>query len=203
MNIAIIGASGRIGSQIVAEAISRGHSITAIARSPEKIPATVGLVAVRGDLADRAGLPATLKGHDAIVSAVRFKSFQPPQLIDAVKSSGVSRLAVVGGAGSLEVRPGVTLIETPEFPAASKEEGQAGSVMLEALKEENDLEWSFLSPSAVIRPGERTGKFRLGGDQLLIGPDGKSSISIPDFAMALVDELEKHEHIRKRFTVGY
>jgi putative NADH-flavin reductase len=203
MKVAVIGASGNIGSQIVAEALSRGHTITAVARNPERVATLAGLTAVRGDLADPSGFAAALKGHDAIVSAVRFKSFQPAQLIDAVKSSGVKRLIVVGGAGSLEVRPGVTLIETPEFPAASREEGQAGSLMLETLRAETLLDWSFLSPSAAIRPGERTGKFRLGGDQLLIGEDGKSRISIPDYAIALVDELESARHIRKRFTVGY
>ena len=126
MKIAIIGASGRVGSQIAAEALSRGHLITAIARNPEKIAASAGVTAVNGDLGDSQSLAAKMKGHQAIISAVRFKSFQPSQLIDAVKAADVRRLIVVGGAGSLEVRPGVTLIETPEFPSASREEGQAG-----------------------------------------------------------------------------
>ena len=203
MKIAVIGASGNVGSQIVTEALSRGHTITAIARHPEKIAAGNDLTAARGDLADAAGLPGVLQGHDAIISTVRFKSFQPSQLIDAVKASGVKRLVVVGGAGSLEVKPGVALIDTPEFPAASKEEAQAGSLALKALRAEPTLDWSFLSPSAILGPGERTGKFRLGSDQLLVGTDGKSRISIPDYAIALVDELEKAQHIRKRFTVGY
>jgi putative NADH-flavin reductase len=203
MKVAVLGASGNIGSQIVSEALSRGHTITAIARNPEKIAAQAGVTAVKGDLADTAGLAKTLKGHDAIISAVRFKSFRPPQLLDAVKASGVKRLIVVGGAGSLEVKPGVALLDTPEFPAAAKEEAQGGNQTLKVLRTETGLDWSFLSPSAVIGPGERTGKFRLGGDQLLVGDDGKSRISIPDFAIALVDELEKPQHIRRRFTVGY
>jgi putative NADH-flavin reductase len=203
MKIAVIGASGNVGSQIVTEALSRGHTITAIARHPEKIAARNGLSAAKGDLAETASLAAALKGHDAIISTVRFKSFQPSQLIDAVKASGVKRLIVVGGAGSLEVKPGVALIDTPEFPAASKEEAQAGSLALKALRAEPTLDWSFLSPSAILGQGERTGKFRLGGDQLLVGADGKSRISIPDYAIALVDELEKAQHIRSRFTVGY
>ena len=148
-------------------------------------------------------MPRRLRGHDAIISSVRFKFFKPAQLIDAVKASGVKRLLVVGGAGSLEVRPGVALIDTPEFPAVAKEEAEAGRVTLRALQAETALDWTFLSPSAVIGPGERTGKFRLGGDQLLIGADGKSRISIPDFAIALVDEFEKPQHVRRRFTVGY
>jgi uncharacterized protein len=203
MKVAVLGASGNIGSQIVSEALSRGHTITAIARNPEKITAKAGVTPVKGDLADQAGLAAALKDHDAIVSSVRFKSFQPAQLIDAVKTSGVKRLIVVGGAGSLEVKPGVALIDTPEFPAVAKEEGEGGRKTLVALRTEQGLDWTFLSPSAVIGPGERTGKFRLGGDQLLVGADGKSRISIPDFAIALVDELEKSQHIKKRFTVGY
>lgn len=203
MKVAVIGASGNIGSQIANEALLRGHTITAIARNPEKITVNPGVTAVKGDLADTAGLAAALKGHDAIVSSVRFKTFQPSQLLDAVKASGVKRLIVVGGASSLEVTPGVMLFNTPDFPAAAKEEAQAGIRAFEALKAEPGLEWTFLSPSAVIGPGERTGKFRLGSDQLLVGADGKSRISIPDYSIALVDELESPRHVRARFTVGY
>jgi putative NADH-flavin reductase len=203
MKIAVIGASGNIGSQILMEALSRRHLITAIARNPEKIAARAGVTAVRGDLSDPAGLAAVLRGHDAIISAVRFKSFQPEQLIGAATGSGVKRLLVVGGAGSLEVRPGVALLDTPEFPAAAKEEATKGKAALNALRAENGLDWTFLSPSAVIGPGERTGKFRLGGDALLVGTDGKSRISIPDYAIAMVDELENPRHVQRRFTAGY
>src|SRR5690606_10043569 len=120
-------------------------------------------------------------------------------LLDAVEQSGVKRLLVVGGAGTLEVRPGVALLDTPEFPAAAREEATAGRDTLEALRAASGLDWTFLSPSAVIAPGERTGTFRVGGDQLLIGNDGKSRISIPDFAIAMVDELEGAKHVRQRF----
>lgn len=203
MRVAVIGASGNIGSQIVTEALARGHTITGVARNPEKISTRAGVTAVKGDLGDETALAAILRGHDAVISSVRFRFFKPPQLINAVKASGVRRLLVVGGAGSLEVRPGVALIDTPEFPAAAKEEAGGGSATLKALKAEPSLEWTYLSPSMVIGPGERTGKFRLGGDQLLVGTDGKSRISIPDFAIAMVDELEKPQHVRRRFTVGY
>ena len=115
----------------------------------------------------------------------------------------MKRLIVVGGAGSLEVKPGVALLDTPEFPAVAMEEATAGRETFNVLKQQNDLEWTFLSPSAMIGPGDRTGKFRLGKDQLLVGADGKSRISYPDYAIALVDELEKRAHIRQRFTVGY
>lgn len=203
MKVALIGASGKIGSQILDELVSRGHHVTAIARHIDKIPAKPHVTAVVGDLSATPALVKILHGHDAIISSVRFKMFRPPEMLDAVKASGVKRLIMVGGAGSLEVKPGVALIDTPEFPAASKEEGSAGAAMLKSLRWENAIDWTFLSPSALIQPGERTGKFRLGGDQLLVGEDGKSRISIPDFAIALVDELEQRKHVRKRFTVGY
>ncbi|HEY4775901.1 MAG TPA: NAD(P)-dependent oxidoreductase [Xanthobacteraceae bacterium] len=203
MKVALIGASGNIGSQILAEAVSRGHAVTAIARNPERIAPAPGVAATRGDIADADGLAAVLRGHDAIISSVRFRMFDPLALLGAVRASGVRRLIMVGGAGSLEVRPGVALVDTPEFPAVAKPEAEAGRTALTALRGEREIEWTFVSPSAVIAPGERTGKFRLGGDELLVGGDGKSRISIADFAIALVDELEHPRHIRRRFTVGY
>jgi putative NADH-flavin reductase len=203
MKVALIGASGKIGSQILAELVSRGHAVTAVARNIDKVEARQNVTPAVGDLADTGALAATLRGHDAIISSVRFRMFRPAQLLDAVRASGVKRLLMVGGAGTLEVKPGVALIDTPEFPAASKEEGAGGAAMLAALRGETALEWTFLSPSAIIGPGERTGAFRVGGDQLLVGADGKSRISIPDFAIAMVDELEIPRHTRRRFTVGY
>ena len=203
MKVALIGASGNIGSQIAAEAASRGHQVTGIARNVEKVAAKPGVTPKRGDLADTAALAALLKGHDTVISSVRFKTFKPAQLIDAVRQSGVKRLLVVGGASTLEVKPGVMLLDTPEFPAAAKEEATAGRDHFNVLRQQNDLEWTFLSPSAMIGPGERTTKFRLGKDQLLVGADGKSRISYPDYAIAMVDELEKRAHVRQRFTVGY
>jgi len=203
MKVAVIGASGVRGSKIVDELLARGHDVTGIVRHPEKLPAKPKLAAKKGDVSDQAGLAQLLTGHDAVVSAVRFAGSDAKTLIAAVKKASVKRYLVVGGAGSLEVKPGVKLIDTPEFPAAYKQEAAAGGVFLELLKGEKDLEWTFLSPSAMIGDGPRTGKFRLGGDQLLVGTDGKSFISNDDYAIALVDELEKPKHIRKRFTVGY
>jgi putative NADH-flavin reductase len=172
MKIAVIGASGKIGSQIVAEALSRGHEVTGIARHPEKIVDRPGLTRQHGDIGGGEALSGVLRGHDAIVSAVRFKDFDPVALIEAVKASGVNRLLMVGGAGSLEVRPGVALLDTPEFPGANREEAVAGRLALETLRRAPELAWTFLCPSAVIGPGDRTGQFRLGGDQLLVGTDG-------------------------------
>jgi putative NADH-flavin reductase len=144
-----------------------------------------------------------LRGHDAVISSVHFTASDPALLIEAVRESGVKRYFIVGGAGSLEVAPGVKLIETPEFPAAYKAEAAKGGEFLELLRNSaGDLDWTFLSPSAVFVAGERTGKFRLGKDQLLTNAKG-SSISFEDYAIAAVDELEKPAHIRERFTVGY
>jgi putative NADH-flavin reductase len=203
MKVAVIGASGIRGGAIVAELLSRGHEVTGIARNPEKIPAKPKLAARKGDVDDQAGLARLLAGHDAVVSSVRFAGPDPAKLLAAVKASGVKRYLVVGGAGSLEVKPGLRLIDTPEFPAAYKAEAAAGGAYLKLLEGENELEWSFLSPSAIIGEGPRTGKFRLGTDQLLVGSDGKSFISNEDYAIAMVDEIERRQHIRKRFTVGY
>lgn len=202
MKVALIGASGQAGSRLLAELTRRGHQVTAIARHPEKIAAGPGVTTKKGDVHDKAGLTALLKGHDAVISSVHFTTFDPDLLIEAVRASGVKRYFVVGGAGSLDVAPGVKLIDTPEFPAIYKEEATKGGLYLDLLRKQNDLDWTFLSPAALFTAGERTGKFRLGKDQLLTHDKG-SSISFEDYAIAAVDELEKPAHIRQRFTVGY
>ena len=202
MKVALIGASGQAGSRILAELIRRGHAVTGIVRHPEKIVAVAGVTARKGDVFDKAGLAALLKGHDAVVSSVHFSASDPNILIEAVRASGVKRYFVVGGAGSLEVAPGVKLIDTPEFPAIYKVEAGKGGEFLDLLKQEKELDWTFLSPSAMFVAGERTGKFRLGMDQLLANDKG-SSISFEDYAIAAVDELEKPAHSRQRFTIGY
>jgi putative NADH-flavin reductase len=200
--VALIGASGRAGSRILAELSRRGHTVTAIARHPENIPALPGVRAVAGDAGNKAALAALLRGHDAAASAVPFAVSDPHILIEAVREAGVKRYLVVGGAGSLEVAPGQRLLDQPDFPTAYKPEASAGAVFLDLLRKTDDLDWTFLSPSAVFEPGERTGTFRLGGDQLLTTPQG-SSISFEDYAIAFVDELERPQHVRQRFTVGY
>jgi len=203
VKLALIGASGNVGSKILAEALSRGHEVTGIVRNPEKLPQHPKLTARRGDVVDADGLAKLLAGHDAVISSVHYTASDPALLLQAVKASGVKRYLVVGGAGSLEVAPGVQLVDTPEFPAIYKEEASKGRDYLTLLRGEPGLDWTFLSPSAVIAPGERTGKFRLGDDQLLVGADGQSRISQEDFAIALIDELENPAHTRQRFTVGY
>lgn len=203
MKIALIGATGFIGSRLLAELTSRGHEVTAIVRNPEKVPQGAGIVAEKGDVYDKDGLAALLAGHDAVISSVHYTASDPAVLLAAVKQSGVKRYLVVGGAGSLEVAPGVKLFDTKEFPALYLDEARKGGAYLDKLKGESDLDWTFLSPSALIEPGERTGKFRLGKDQLLVDDNGQSRISAEDYAIALVDELEKPAHSRRRFTVGY
>lgn len=201
-NVALIGASGNVGTRLLNELVSRGHSVTAIGRNPDKIAAQTGVTAVPGDVTDSAALAELLKGHDAIISSVRFLDSDPAVLIGAVRASGVKRYLVVGGAGSLLIAPGERLVDQPNFPAEYKAEASAGGDFLEALKPVNDLDWTFLSPSAAFIPGERTGNFRLGKDELLSNENG-SSISFEDFAIAMVDEIEQPAHIRQRFTVGY
>jgi len=203
MKIAVIGASGHAGSRITAELARRGHSVTAIARHPEKIAAQANVTPTAGDVMDQAGLARLLAGHAAAVSSVHFLASDPVRLIAAAKESKVGRYLVVGGAGSLEVAPGVRLVTTSGFPVAYKAEAEAGGTFLDLLRAEKELNWTFLSPSALFVEGERTGKFRLGIDQLLTAADGKSSISFEDFAVALADEIERPAHIRQRFTVGY
>lgn len=203
MKIALIGATGFIGSRLLAELTSRGHEVTAIVRNPGKVPLGAGVTAKKGDVYDKDRLAALLAGHDAVISAVHYTASDPATLLAAVKQSGVKRYLVVGGAGSLEVAPGVKLFDTKEFPAIYLDEARKGGAYLDLLTGETGLDWTFLSPSALIEPGERTGKFRLGKDQLLVDGAGHSRISAEDYAIALVDELEKPAHSRQRFTVGY
>jgi putative NADH-flavin reductase len=203
MKIAVTGASGRAGSAITAELARRGHSVTAIARNPERIAKLAHVTALAGDANDRAALAKLWAGHDAAVSSIHFTASDVEALIGAARDSAVPRYLVVGGAGSLEVAPGVRLVTTPGFPAQYKAEAEKGAAFLDRLQCEKELNWTFLSPSALFEPGSRTGQFRLGDDQLLVDSAGKSSISFEDFAVAMADEIERPAHVRKRFTVGY
>lgn len=200
--IALIGASGNAGSRVLKELSDRGHQVTGIARNPEKIASLPNVSAKKGDVFDQAGLSELLKGHDAVISSVHFTASDLATLIEAVRASGVPRYLVVGGAGSLEIAPGQRVVDLPDFPAAYKAEATKGAEFLDRLKQEKQLDWTFLSPSAEFVPGERTGKFRIGKDNLLSN-DGGSRISFEDYAIALVDEIEKPQHSRQRFTVGY
>jgi len=202
MKIAIIGVTGNAGSRIATELLNRGHKVTGIARHPEKLQPRLDLTLVQGDVKNEAELAGLLAGHDAAIHTVRFLDTDSRSMIAAAKKAGV-RLLVVGGASSLEVAPGTILLDTPTFPAAYKPEASAGRDFLNILKAEKDLDWTYLSPSVFFGPGERTGTFRLGEDQLLTGADGQSKISMEDYAIALADEIEQPRHRRQRFTVGY
>ena len=208
MKVVLYGASGMIGSRILNELLARGHQVTAVVRNPDKVTAS-GPIVVKGDITDAASVAATAKGQDAAISAYAPPSAQVGLLQDAARSllaglekAGVKRLLMVGGAGSLEVAPGVQLVDTPEFPAAWKAIALAHRDVLLSLKT-SSLDWAYLSPAAFIQPGERTGSFRLGTTQLVTDTKGESRISAEDFAVAMVDELEKPRHLRQQFTAAY
>jgi len=213
MNIALIGATGFVGSAILQEALQRGHEVTAIVRNPEKVTPHPKLRPNKADVQKEDEVTRSVAGHDAVISAFNPGWSNPDiynqqvkgtrAIIDGVKKAGVKRLLFVGGAGSLEVKPGVQSVDLPEFPAEYKQGALATREALNLLRKEPSLDWSFLSPSADLFPGQRTGKFRLGTDQLLEDAQGKSRISVEDYAMAMIDEVEKPKHIHRRFTVGY
>jgi uncharacterized protein len=203
MNVALIGATGQVGSRIATELLKRGHQVTGIVRKTDGVTPRPGVSLVQGNANEPSTLAPLLAAHDAVISASRFQGADATRLLAALSQAGVKRLLVVGGAASLEVAPGKRLLDSPAFPEAYRPEATAGAAFLDVLRGESAIDWTFLSPSALLEPGERTGKFRIGGDQLLADANGKSWISIEDYAIALVDELEQHRHSRARFTVGY
>lgn len=202
MKVAVIGATGRAGSEIVAELARRGHAVTAIARgvTAEGVPDGVAPVAL--DAGDGAALTQALRGADVVVSALRFADTDAAALIAAVRASGVGRWLIVGGAASLNAG-GQRLFDSPAFPDAYRAEAAGGIAFLEALRGIEDIDWVFLSPPAEFDVGPRTGHYRTGGDDLLVAADGSSRISFADYAIAVADELETPQHHRARFTVGY
>jgi putative NADH-flavin reductase len=203
MRVAHIGSTGKVGTYIREELLRRGHTVTVISRHPEKAPADKNVKTATGDITAPDALAAVLKGHDAVISSAPFLPGSSRQLVDAVTKSGVKRYIAVGGAGSLEIAPGKLLKDSGAIPAEWMPAINEGAELLKLLRTNQDLDWTFFSPAALIGPGERTGTFRLGGDQLITDADGKSSISYDDYAIALVDELEKPQHVRQRFTIGY
>lgn len=217
MKIALIGASGFVGTAVLGELLQRGHQVTVLARDPAKIAAQTGVTVVKADAQDAAQVAAAVEGLDAVVSAYN-PGWNAPDLyneflkgaraiVAGVKRSNVKRLLVVGGAGSLFVAPGVQLVDTEAFkghvPPNIVPGAQAARDALTELRSETALEWTFLSPAAMLSPGERRGAFRIGGDDLLMDGDKPAGISVQDLAVAIVDEIEKPKHIRSRFTVAY
>jgi putative NADH-flavin reductase len=209
MKVVLFGASGMIGSRVLNELVRRGHAVTAVVRHPENIQPINGVQIVPGDVTSHASVAAAAKGAEAAISAYSPPRTHPELLVDATRSilsglaeAGVKRVIIVGGAGSLEVAPGVQLVDTPSFPPAWLSISLAHRDVLPVLKE-SDLDWTYFSPAALIEPGARTGKFRVGGTRLLADDHGESKISAEDYATALVDELENPHHVRQQFTAAY
>ena len=204
MKIALIGATGLVGSRVLNEALERGHHVTAIARNTASIASRPGATPVSLDVVGHGErLAQVLAGQDAVVVSVKFSDVAIGPLLEAVRSAKVPRVLVVGGAGSLRVAPGIDLVDTPAFPAPYKAEALAARDALGLLRSDQTLDWTLISPSALLQPGERTGHYRIGADELLVDATGASRISIEDLAQALVNELEQPAHRRSRFTVGY
>jgi len=213
MRIAVFGASGWIGGTVAREALDRGHTVTAIVRDPARLQLThERLTVATGDVTDPTRVASVVAGHDAVAAAIGGRREAHHQVVPAavralltgLAQAGVKRLIWVGGGGSLEVVPGMRLIDTPQFPADWKPEAAAQIEALQLFRASTgSVEWSYLSPPAIIEPGRRTDRYRAGGDQLLTDEKGESRISVEDYAVAFLDELEHPAHIRQRFTVAY
>jgi putative NADH-flavin reductase len=216
MKIVVFGATGNVGRQIVAEALRRGHDVAGVVRDPAAVKSPDSRVKLSKGDATRAGdIARVIRGADAVVSAIsprpNARGLPAPSLaenaralIKGLRDAGVKRVLYVGGASSLEVAPGKALADTPDFPAAYREEAREGREALAIFRSEaTGLDWTYLSPAAEIAPGERTGKYRTTADALLVDDNGKSFITFEDYAVAVIDELEQPKHVAKRFGVAY
>jgi len=212
MKVALIGGTGFVGSAVLKELLQRGHAVTALARNPGKYAAQEGLNVVEADVLDAAQVASAVKGHDAVIDAYN-PGWKEPEIyklflqgteaiLAGTKSAGVKRVLVVGGAGSLFVAPGVQLIDTEGFPEAYKAGASGAREALNRIRGEKSLDWTFLSPPALLAPGERSGNYRLGGEDLLMNGKEPAGISVADLAVAIVDEIEQPRHVQKRFTVA-
>jgi putative NADH-flavin reductase len=212
MNVAVVGATGFVGWRVVNELVRRGHYVTAISRSVDRLPPRAQITPSATSIFDEPALAKLFKGQDAIIHAYAVGRGTPDRaglvrrgtqaIIDAAKAAGVKRVIAVGGAGSLKVGDRMNM-ERPEFPQKWIESATVTKQIFHLLHAEPELEWTYLCPPHFLVPGERTGKFRVGDDEMLVGPDGESTISLEDFAVAMVDEIERPAHVRRRFTVGY
>lgn len=218
MKIAVIGATGYVGGAIAQEALDRGHAVTAISRRPSEEARTGRLHPVAADIDDTAALAAALRGHDVVIHAYNpGRGRTDPDIFDlfvaghkailrAVEEAGVQRLLCVGGAGSLLTREGVPLLDSSEWPKefdAYKDGVRGTRELYYLLKETSGVDWVFLAPASILTPDGRTGSYRVGKDHLLYDANGESRISTQDYAVAMIDELERPAHHRERFTVGY
>jgi uncharacterized protein len=214
MKVVVFGASGAIGRAITAELLARGHTVMAATRSGGPVEGLV-VHCVTGDAGDPASVARLAAGQDAVAAATgpRRGDDEDPEdslltaawgLAEGMRRAGVRRLVVVGGAGSLETAPGQRLLDSPDFPPAWKPTALAHARALEEVyRGIGDLDWTYISPAGRIGPGERTGEFRIGGDQLLVDENGESRISVADFAIAFADELEHGDAVGRRITVAY
>ncbi len=214
-NVLLIGATGFVGSAILNELLTRGHKVTAVVRDPAKLEGKEGVEAIKADVADVEEIARLAKGKDAVISAYNPGWANPdiatlisknyPKILSAAKQSGVKRLLIVGGAGTLFCAPGLRVVDSGAIPEAIMGGVRPlGDFYLNTLMNENDIDWTFFSPAGAFdENGERTGKFRLGKDDLIVDENGNSHISVQDYAVAMVDELEKEEHHKERFTIGY
>jgi uncharacterized protein len=216
MQIVVIGATGNIGQRIVREALERGHSVTGVVRDPSAVASPDPRVRlVKGDATNADSVAQVARGADAVVSTIsprpNPRGLPAPSLVDAARAliaglpkAGVRRVLFVGGAGSLEVAPGKQLMDQPGFPDAYKAEATEGRDSLAVWRNEaRDLDWTYLSPAAEIHPGRRSGEYRVSGDQFIVDEKGKSTITFEDYAVAVLDELEKPQHVGERFAVAY
>lgn len=216
MKVALIGASGFVGNAILNELLQRGHQVTAIVRNPEKIKAVENVTVVSVNVLDETEVSSALAGHDAVISAYN-TGWTNPNLYNeflkgsqaiqkAVKQSGVKRLIIVGGAGSLYISPEQQIVDTEGFPNEWKPGALAARDYLNIIKKETALDWTFLSPAVEMHQGTsgtRKGTYRAGLENPVFNEAGKSIISVEDTAVAIVDELENPKHIRQRFTVAW
>ncbi|RDI97970.1 NAD(P)-dependent oxidoreductase [Dyella solisilvae] len=213
MKIALFGATGHIGHAILDEALERGYEVIAVVRDPARLTTQhARLSVVSGDVAKPESWLDAVRGADAAVASISARRDGNPDavpanaatLLDNLPRAGVKRLFWVGGAGSLETAPGVRVIDDPHFPEAWKPEATSQSKALDVFRARKaDVEWTYISPAALIEDGARTGKYRVGGDQLLVDAHGQSRISVPDYAVALLDRLEKRDARSQRITVAY
>jgi len=216
MKLVVFGATGNVGQRVAAEALRRGHEVTGVVRDPDAVQSPDPRVRlVKGDATNAESVAQVARGADAVVSAIsprpNPRGLPAPSLQEnaraltkGLRAADVKRVLYVGGASSLEVAPGKALADTPDFPEAYRDEAREGREALDVFRNEaKGLDWSYLSPAAEIAPGKRTGKYRTTDDQLLVDDKGRSFISFEDYAVAVIDELEKPQHVAKRFGVAY
>jgi uncharacterized protein len=213
MKLVLFGATGHVGHAILDEALARGHDVKAIVRDASRLNESHNkLHVVVGDITNSASWQTSAKGADAVIASVSARrdgnSDTIPNaaraLLETLPRVGVKRLLWVGGAGSLEVAPGVKVIDDPHFPDAWKPEAKAQAIALDVFRASKaDIDWTYISPAALLEDGARTGTYRMGGDELLTDASGHSRISVPDYAVALLDRLERQDALRQRITVAY